>query len=168
MHNKSRFRTHVGRNRYPIWYFLVLIVCALLLDSCAPKVVTVDRYHNTETLRTVRDSIYYSDTVLLDARGDTVIVEVTKWRTRTTTQHDTIRVVDTTAVDGQALSALSAEVQRLRKTNADTSAKLSTTTKQLSTATAAAVILPILILLLCALVIRFITSTKTDIRTRAV
>ena len=114
MHKKSRFSTPVGRNTYPKIYFHLLILAALLLTSCNPRVVTVDRYHNTETVRQVHDSIYYADTVLLDARADTVMIEVTKWRTKTTVLRDTIRVVDTTAVDGQSLNTIILENQSLK------------------------------------------------------
>ena len=149
MYPKSRFRTHIGRNVYPLGHFLALIASALLLAGCSPKVVTVDRWHERQTVRTERDSIFYSDTVRIQGRGDTVFVEVTKWRTRTLTRSDTLRLTDTVQVEGQGIEALMQERSSLQS-------DLYKSERERIKAVIWAIALPALLLLLCAAVIYFI------------
>lgn len=57
---------------------LVFVFCMLLLTSCATeRVVTVPEIHEVTTIKrdtvSQRDSVYVSDIVYLDARGDTII-----------------------------------------------------------------------------------------------
>lgn len=58
-----------------------------------------------------RDSVHYTDTVRIAERGDTVLVEVVKWRTRYKTKTDTLTRVDTVQLPPQLL----AQPERKRK-----------------------------------------------------
>ena len=71
------------------------IVFFAFAASCTPRIVPVHHYHETERVKVERDSIHYTDTVRIAERGDTVLVEVTKWCTRYRTTTDTLRRVDT-------------------------------------------------------------------------
>ena len=51
-----------------------------------------------------RDSIYNSDTVRIAERGDTVLLEVVKWRTRYKTKTDTIIKTDTVQLPPELLT----------------------------------------------------------------
>lgn len=66
-----------------------------IVAGCATRYVPVHHYHETERIKVERDSIYNSDTVRIAERGDTVLVEVVKWRTRYKTATDTLIRVDT-------------------------------------------------------------------------
>ena len=71
-----------------IWFFGIVA-------GCAPRYVPVHHYHETERVKVERDSVYNSDTVRIAERGDTVLMEVVKWRTRYKTKTDTLIKVDT-------------------------------------------------------------------------
>lgn len=75
----------------------VLATIALLatLVSCAPKYLPLHHYHETERVKVERDSVHYTDTVHIAERGDTVLIEVVKWRTRYKVATDTLIRVDT-------------------------------------------------------------------------
>ena len=74
---------------------LATIALFAMVAGCAPRYVPVHHYHETERVKVERDSIYNSDTVRIAERGDTVLVEVIKWRTRYKTATDTLIRVDT-------------------------------------------------------------------------
>lgn len=63
--------------------------------GCAPRYIPINHYHETERIKVERDSVHYTDTVRIAERGDTVLVEVVKWRTRYKTKTDTLTRVDT-------------------------------------------------------------------------
>ena len=82
------------------------------LASCAPRYVPIHHYHETERVKVERDSVHYTDTVRIAERGDTVLIEVVKWRTRYKTKIDTLTRVDTVQLPPQLL----AQPERKRKT----------------------------------------------------
>lgn len=51
-----------------------------------------------------RDSVHYTDTVRIAERGDTVLIEVVKWRTRYRTATDTLVKVDTVQLPPQLIA----------------------------------------------------------------
>lgn len=69
-----------------------------LLVGCGTRYVPVDHYHERVDVRVERDSVYFADTVRIAERGDTVLVEVVKWRTRYRSATDTVVRVDTVAI----------------------------------------------------------------------
>ena len=79
--------------------------------GCAPKYIPVHHYHETERIKTERDSVHYTDTVRIAERGDTVLMEVVKWRTRYKTATDTLVKVDTIQLPPQLI----AQPERKRK-----------------------------------------------------
>lgn len=81
------------------------------LASCAPRYIPVNHYIETERIKVERDSVHYTDTVRIAERGDTVLIEVVKWRTRYKTQTDTLVKVDTVQLPPQLL----AQPERKRK-----------------------------------------------------
>lgn len=82
------------------------------LASCAPRYIPVNHYIETERVKVERDSVHYTDTVRIAERGDTVLVEVVKWRTRYKTKTDTLTRVDTVQLPPQLL----AQPERKRRT----------------------------------------------------
>lgn len=72
--------------------------------GCAPRYVPVHYYHETERVKVERDSVYNSDTVRIAERGDTVLMEVVKWRTRYKTATDTLIRVDTVQLPPQLIA----------------------------------------------------------------
>ena len=74
------------------------------LASCAPRYIPVNHYIETERVKVERDSVHYTDTVRISERGDTVLVEVVKWRTRYKTKTDTLVKVDTVQLPPQLLA----------------------------------------------------------------
>lgn len=72
--------------------------------GCATRYVPVHHYHEVERIKVERDSIYNSDTVRIAERGDTVLLEVTKWRTRYKTATDTLIRVDTVQLPPELLT----------------------------------------------------------------
>lgn len=81
------------------------------LASCAPRYVPVHHYHETERVKVERDSVHYTDTVRIAERGDTVLVEVVKWRTRYKTTTDTLVKVDTVQLPPQLIAQPAPERQ---------------------------------------------------------
>lgn len=79
--------------------------------SCAPRYIPVNHYIETERIKVERDSVHYTDTVRIAERGDTVLVEVVKWRTRYKTATDTLVKVDTIKLPPQLI----AQPERKRK-----------------------------------------------------
>lgn len=74
------------------------------LASCAPRYIPVNHYIETERVKVERDSVHYTDTVRIAERGDTVLVEVVKWRTRYKTATDTLVKVDTVQLPPQLIA----------------------------------------------------------------
>lgn len=74
------------------------------LASCAPRYVPINHYIETERIKVERDSVHYTDTVRIAERGDTVLIEVVKWRTRYRTATDTLVKVDTVQLPPQLLA----------------------------------------------------------------
>lgn len=81
------------------------------LASCAPRYIPVNHYIETERIKAERDSVHYTDTVRIAERGDTVLLEVVKWRTRYKTATDTLVKVDTVQLPPQLI----AQPERKRK-----------------------------------------------------
>ena len=74
---------------------LATVALFATVAGCAPRYVPVHHYHEVERIKVERDSVYNSDTVRIAERGDTVLLEVVKWRTRYKTATDTLIKVDT-------------------------------------------------------------------------
>lgn len=74
------------------------------LASCAPRYIPVNHYIETERVKVERDSVHYTDTVRIAERGDTVLVEVIKWRTRYKTATDTLTKIDTVQLSPQLIT----------------------------------------------------------------
>lgn len=87
------------------------IALLVTLASCAPRYVPVHHYHEVERIKVERDSIYNSDTVRIAERGDTVLLEVVKWRTRYKTATDSIIKVDTIQLPPQLIAQPAPERQ---------------------------------------------------------
>lgn len=81
------------------------------LASCAPRYIPVNHYIETERVKVERDSVHYTDTVRIAERGDTVLIEVVKWRTRYRTATDTLIKVDTVQLPPQLI----AQTEKKRK-----------------------------------------------------
>lgn len=80
---------------------LATVAFFAIVAGCATRYVPVHHYHEVERIKVERDSIYNSDTVRIAERGDTVLLEVTKWRTRYKTATDTLIRVDTVQLQPQ-------------------------------------------------------------------
>ena len=74
---------------------LATVAFFAIVAGCAPRYIPVNHYIETERVKVERDSVHYTDTVRIAERGDTVLVEVVKWRTRYKTATDTLVKVDT-------------------------------------------------------------------------
>lgn len=79
--------------------------------GCAPRYIPVNHYIETERVKVERDSVHYTDTVRIAERGDTVLVEVIKWRTRYRTATDTLVKVDTVQLPPQLIAQPAPERQ---------------------------------------------------------
>ena len=74
------------------------------LAGCATRYIPVNHYIETERVKVERDSVHYTDTVRIAERGDTVLVEVIKWRTRYKTATDTLTKIDTVQLPPQLIT----------------------------------------------------------------
>lgn len=90
---------------------LATVALFATVTGCAPRYIPVNHYIETERIKVERDSVHYTDTVRIAERGDTVLVEVVKWRTRYKTATDTLVKVDTVQLPPQ----LVAQPERKRK-----------------------------------------------------
>lgn len=72
--------------------------------GCAPRYIPVHHYQEVERIKVERDSVYNSDTVRIAERGDTVLMEVVKWRTRYKSKTDTLIRVDTVQLPPQLIA----------------------------------------------------------------
>ena len=96
-----------GRSAVVAKYATTLLATILffgIVAGCAPRYVPVHHYHETERIKVERDSVYNSDTVRIAERGDTVLLEVIKWRTRYKTATDTLIKVDTVQLPPELLT----------------------------------------------------------------
>lgn len=90
---------------------LATVALFATVTSCAPRYIPVNHYIETERVKVERDSVYNSDTVRIAERGDTVLIEVVKWRTRYRTATDTLVKVDTVQLPPQLLAQPAPERQ---------------------------------------------------------
>ncbi len=90
---------------------LATVALFATVTGCAPRYIPVNHYIETERIKVERDSVHYTDTVRIAERGDTVLVEVIKWRTRYKTDMDTLVKVDTVQLPPQLI----AQPERKRK-----------------------------------------------------
>ena len=74
---------------------LATVALFATVTGCAPRYIPVNHYIETERVKVERDSVHYTDTVRIAERGDTVLIEVVKWRTHYKTATDTLVKVDT-------------------------------------------------------------------------
>lgn len=96
-----------GRSAVVAKYATTLLATVALFATvvgCAPRYVPVHHYHEVERIKVERDSVYNSDTVRIAERGDTVLMEVVKWRTRYKTATDTLIKVDTVQLPPQLIA----------------------------------------------------------------
>lgn len=83
---------------------LATVALFATVTGCAPRYIPINHYIETERIKVERDSIYNSDTVRIAERGDTVLLEVVKWRTRYKTKTDTLVRVDTVQLSPQLIA----------------------------------------------------------------
>lgn len=83
---------------------LATVALFATVTGCAPRYIPVNHYIETERVKVERDSVHYTDTVRIAERGDTVLVEVVKWRTRYKTATDTLVKVDTVQLPPQLIA----------------------------------------------------------------
>lgn len=88
---------------------LATVALFATVAGCAPRTVTVHHYHETERVKVERDSVYNSDTIRIAERGDTVLMEVVKWRTRYKTATDTLVKVDTVQLPPELVTKIAPE-----------------------------------------------------------
>ena len=88
---------------------LATVALFATVAGCAPRYVPVHHYHETERIKVERDSVYNSDTVRIAERGDTVLMEVVKWRTRYKTATDTLVKVDTVQLPPELVTKIAPE-----------------------------------------------------------
>lgn len=84
--------------RVGLWRGVCMVVCVVVCVGCGSRYVPVHYYHERESVRVERDSVYFADTVRIAEHGDTVFVNVIKWRTRYRSATDTVVRVDTVAI----------------------------------------------------------------------
>ena len=84
--------------RVGTWRGVFVGVCMVVCVGCRSRYVPVHYYHERERVKVERDSVYFADTVRIADRGDTVLVEVVKWRTRYRSATDTVVRVDTVSI----------------------------------------------------------------------
>ena len=78
---------------------LATVALSAIVAGCATRYIPVHHYQEVE-----RDSVYNSDTVRIAARGDTVLMEVVKWRTRYKSKTDTIIKTNTVQLPPELLT----------------------------------------------------------------
>lgn len=83
---------------------LATVALFATVTGCAPRYIPINHYIETERIKVERDSVHYTDTVRIAERGDTVLVEVVKWRTRYKTATDTLVKVDTVQLPPQLIA----------------------------------------------------------------
>lgn len=88
---------------------LATVALFAMVAGCAPRYVPVHHYQEVERIKVERDSVYNSDTVRIAERGDTVLMEVVKWRTRYKTATDTLVKVDTVQLPPELVTKIAPE-----------------------------------------------------------
>ena len=88
---------------------LAVVAFFAMVVGCAPRYVPVHHYQEVERVKVERDSVYNSDTVRIAERGDTVLLEVVKWRTRYKTATDTLIRVDTVQLPPEIVTKIAPE-----------------------------------------------------------
>lgn len=71
----------------------IAVLCFGITTSCTRRIYVPVERTVTDTVKMMRfrsDSIMMRDSIFLDARGDTVIKEVYRWKWRTKTRVDTV------------------------------------------------------------------------------
>lgn len=98
-------------SRVGTWRGVFVGVCMVVCMGCRSRYVPVHYYHERESVRVERDSVHFADTVRIAERGDTVLVEVVKWRTRYRSATDTVVRVDTVAIPRELMVQPASERQ---------------------------------------------------------
>lgn len=88
-----------------------VVCCMVVCVGCGSRYVPVHYYHERESVRVERDSVHFADTVRIAERGDTVFVNVIKWRTRYRSATDTVVRVDTVAIPRELMVQPASERQ---------------------------------------------------------
>ena len=80
-----------------IIFLLLTVMCLGVLPGCRTRYVvrTEEKVKTEYKTKTVRDSVYFSDTVRVFQKGDTVFVEKVKYTQKYKTLIDTVLRVDT-------------------------------------------------------------------------
>lgn len=99
-----RAGVHKTRRMGRVARLVATVALFATVTGCAPRYIPVNHYIETERIKVERDSVTLSDTVRIAERGDTVLVEVTKWRTRCRTTTDTLRRVDTVQLPPEVIT----------------------------------------------------------------
>lgn len=97
--------------RVGTWRGVFVGLCMVVCVGCGSRYVPVHYYHERESVRVERDSVYFADTVRIAERGDTVLVEVVKWRTRYRSATDTVVRVDTVSIPRELMVQPASERQ---------------------------------------------------------
>lgn len=90
---------------------LATVALFAIVVGCAPRYIPVHHYQEVERVKVKVDSVHYTDTVRIAERGDTVLLEVVKWRTRYKTATDTLVKVDTIQLPPQLIAQPAPERQ---------------------------------------------------------
>ena len=98
-------------SRVGTWRGVFVGLCMVVCVGCGSRYVPVHYYHERESVRVERDSVHFADTVRIADRGDTVLVEVVKWRTRYRSATDTVVRVDTVAIPRELMVQPASERQ---------------------------------------------------------
>ena len=88
-----------------------VVCCMVVCVGCGSRYVPVHYYHERESVRVERDSVHFADTVRIAEHGDTVLVEVVKWRTRYRSATDTVVRVDTVSIPRELMVQPASERQ---------------------------------------------------------
>lgn len=97
--------------RVGTWRGVCMVVCMVVCVGCGSRYVPVHYYHERESVRVERDSVHFADTVRIAEHGDTVFVNVIKWRTRYRSATDTVVRVDTVAIPRELMVQPASERQ---------------------------------------------------------
>lgn len=97
--------------RVRAWRGVCVVCCMVLCMGCGSRYVPVHYYHERESVRVERDSVHFADTVRIAEHGDTVLVEVVKWRTRYRSATDTVVRVDTVSIPRELMVQPASERQ---------------------------------------------------------
>jgi hypothetical protein len=99
------------RRRVGTWRGVFVGLCVVCCMGCGSRYVPVHYYHERERVKVERDSVHFADTVRIAEHGDTVLVEVVKWRTRYRSATDTVVRVDTVSIPRELMVQPASERQ---------------------------------------------------------